>query len=68
MDAKFLRESLTVERKPLEKQKYLNSDQFFHVGPERLFITMEFVGCGDTREITLEEISKKLLNKIGDEI
>jgi hypothetical protein len=69
MGAKFLRESLSIER-PVQKQRIITDfNNVRSIGPqepERIIITIEFIGEGDTTKLTTEDLLNKAMNKIGD--
>jgi hypothetical protein len=69
MGAKFLRESLSIER-PVQKQRIITDfNNVRSIGlqePERIIITIEFIGSGDTTKLITEELLNKAMNKIGD--
>lgn len=71
MKAKFLRETISIERPVPKKniQTDFNNVKFFELqGPEIITITIEFIGSGDTTNLKTEDLLHKIMNRIGEEL
>jgi hypothetical protein len=68
MKPKFFRETITIERPEVGKSLQEMPDGFKTPvkNSERIIITIEFIGYGNTSELKTEELLKKAMNKIGD--
>jgi len=71
MTAKFLRETIAIERPGPKRRIETDFNNVKMLGsqePERIIIIIEFIGSGDTAKLTTEELLNKAMNKIGNEL
>lgn len=66
MELDFLKQTIEVERTP---PKFLSEKAgLFELSSEKLKVTIELVGYGNTTEISTNELLQRIMDKIGDGI
>jgi len=71
MKAKFIRESINIQRPKARRNidvDYNNVRSLGSQDSEKITITIEFIGFGDTTKLKTEELLRKVMFKIGDEL
>ena len=65
---KFIQTSIGLKRKPPKPIKHKATGMVLRLREETLTITLKYIGCGDTTNITNEQLMDKLKTLLGDEI
>ena len=65
---KFIQTSVGLKRTPPKPIRHEATAMTFRMQEEKLTITLEYIGFGDTTKITNEQLMDKLKALLGDEI
>jgi hypothetical protein len=65
---KFIQTSIGLKRTPPKPIKHETTGMTFRIQEETLTITLEYIGFGDTTNITNEQLMDKLRTLLGEEI